>query len=42
MTQDEWLYRNDFDTFRTVRRQTDEGAEVLVLVRRANARTSDS
>ncbi len=31
MTQDVWLYRNDFDTFRTVQRQTDEGAEVLVF-----------
>jgi hypothetical protein len=31
MTHDVWLYRNDYHTFRTVQRQTDEGAEVLLL-----------
>ena len=31
MTHDVWLYRNDFDTYRTVQRQTEEGAEVLVF-----------
>jgi hypothetical protein len=31
MTQDVWLYRNEYYTFRTVQRQTEEGAEVLLL-----------
>jgi hypothetical protein len=31
MNHDVWLYRNDCFTFRTVQRQTPEGAEVLLL-----------
>jgi hypothetical protein len=31
MTHDVWLYRNDCYTFRTVQRETAEGAEVLLL-----------
>lgn len=31
MSHDVWLYRNEYHTFRTVQRETPEGAEVLLL-----------